>query len=125
MYKRILVLFFWSVLFLLSVSFQKSISKEEKKEFTEPKKTNNLLFYIQRSINISVINYVLNADEKGELNVTEPIKIYWENYASDGSIEPLNYIQRKFAYGIEVKMIDAEKKTFCLNFVSYKKKKYF
>ena len=125
MYKRILVLFFWSILFLLSVSFQKSISTERKKELPTPEKINNLLFYIQRSINISVINYVLNTDEKGELNVTEPIKAYWKNYASDGSAEPLNYIQRKFAYGIEVKMLDADKKSFCFNFVSYKKKKIF
>ncbi len=125
MYKKILVLFFWSILFLLSASFQKPISKEGKKELPAPDKINNLLFYIQRSINISVINYVLNNDEKGELNITEPIKIYWKNYASDGSIEPLNYIQRKFAYGIEIKMLDAEKKLFCFNFVSYKKKKIF
>ena len=125
MNKRILFLFFFGILFLLSASFQKSFSKERKKELPAPEKINNILFYIQRSINISVINYVLNMDENGELNVIEPIKAYWKNYASDGSIEPLNYIQRKFAYGIEIKMLDTDKKSFCFNFVSYKKKKIF
>jgi len=85
-------------------------------------KTKNVLFYIQRSINISTIIYELNVNEKEELNLNDPIKIYWKNYATDNSTQSLNYIQKKYAYGIETRMLDAKNETFCFNFVSYKKK---
>ena len=55
------------------------------------------------------------------LDVKEPIKIYWISYAKKNEIEPLNYIQRNYAYGLDVKTIDAVKKEFSFNLVSYKK----
>lgn len=48
--------------------------------------------------------------------------MYWINYEKASDKEPLNYIQRKYAYGLTVNVLDAEKKTFFFNFVSYKKK---
>src|ERR1700730_16869471 len=115
MYRYFLILFLCGTFLLPSLGFKLSDRKEQKKESTKPTGIHNILFYIQRSINISTLNYILNVDEKGELNIIEPIKIYWKNYASDGSEQPLNYIQRKYAYGIEVKMIDKDKKSFCFN----------
>lgn len=90
-------------------------------DFPVPTGINNMLFYVQRSLNKNTIIYQLNTNKDGEVNEEEPIKIYWVNYAGKGDSEPLNYIQRKYAYGVSVRLIDAEKKTFSFNFVSYKK----
>jgi hypothetical protein len=98
---------------------------KEKKVFPKPDKISNMLFYVQRTFNINTLVYELNLDEKQNLNEAEPIKIYWINYASNKSTESLNYIQRKYAYGLDIKLIDAEKKSYCFNFVSYKKKKLY
>jgi hypothetical protein len=84
-----------------------------------------MLFYVQRTFNINTLVYELNVDAQQELNATEPIKIHWINYATDKSSESLSYVQRKYAYGLDIKLIDAEKKSYCFNFVSYKKKKLY
>jgi hypothetical protein len=122
MHKKKLILIFGCLFFLISFGFQDASVLNEKPHPPKPDEIKNILFYIQRSINISAIIYELNVDENQNLNINEPVKIYWINYASDGSIEPLNYIQKKYAYGIEIKAVDVEKKSFCFNFVSYKKK---
>ncbi len=88
--------------------------------FPVPTGIKNMLFYVQRSLNKNTIIYQLNTNENEEVNVEEPIKMYWINYAGKSDKEMLNYIQRKYAYGLSVKMTDSEKKTFCFNFVSYK-----
>ena len=113
---------FLGVFFLISFGYLGQTSKaKEKKEFPKPKDIKNLLFYVQRTININTLIYVLNINEKEELNEKDPVKIYWINYTKDGTTEGLNFIQRKYAYGIDIKMIDTLKKTYCFNFVSYKK----
>ena len=84
-----------------------------------------MLFYVQRTFNINTLIYSLNINDKGVLDENSPIKIYWINYTKDGSTEGLNFIQRKYAYGIDIKMIDTVKKSYCFNFVSYKKKQIF
>ena len=123
--KTLLLLFFWNVFVLGSLSFKDLPGKKEKTETSRPEEIINLLFYIQRSINKSAIIYELNLNEREELNIREPVKIYWKNYATDSSTQALNYIQKKYAYGIEMKMINTEKKTFCFNFVSYRKKQIY
>ena len=110
---------------LIFGGFTNEPTGKEKKEFPKPEKINNMLFYVQRTFNINTLIYELNIDAQQELNVTEPIKIYWVNYATNKATEPLNYIQRKYAYGIDIKLIDAEKKSYVFNFVSYKKKKLY
>ncbi|HKC69703.1 MAG TPA: DUF4833 domain-containing protein [Bacteroidia bacterium] len=110
---------------MLFGSFTTTRGGGEKKEFPKPDKIGNMLFYVQRTFNINTLIYELNFDEKQNLDEKEPIKIYWVNYATNKSTEPLNYIQRKYAYGLDIKLIDAEKKSYCFNFVSYKKKKLY
>ncbi len=116
---------FIAVLFCICSGFQTEPVKKEKKVFPKPENMDNMLFYVQRTFNINTLIYELNVDAKQELNAVEPIKIHWVNYETNKSSEPLNYIQRKYAYGIDIKLIDAEKKTYCFNFVSYKKKKLY
>ena len=121
--KRLVVI---AILFLMCVSFQSEpTSKKDKKVFPKPENIENMLFYVQRTMNINTLIYELNLDENKELNPTDPIKIHWINYATDKSSDALNYVQRKYAYGIDIKLIDAEKKSYCFNFVSYKKKKLY
>ena len=74
--------------------------------FPVPNGFKNMLFYVQRNINKNTIIYELNYYENGELNESEPIKVNWINYETDKSIEALNYIQRSFAYGLDIKLLD-------------------
>lgn len=77
------------------------------------------LFYVQRDPNTNTIIYDLNLDAKGQPDADNPVHVYWIKYNEKGQKEELNYIQRKFAYGIVSKPLDNGK--FDIRFVSYKK----
>ena len=94
---------------------------KSKIEFPKPNGVSNLLFYVQRTVNANTIVYTLNINENKVLDTEQPIRVRWINYAKDSTYEELNYIQKKYAYGIEVNQIDKEKLMFAFNFVSYKK----
>ena len=87
--------------------------------FPTPKNIDDMLFYIQRDPNTNTAIYAINYQENGKINKSNPIKAYWIRYAEKGEKEDFNYIQRKFAYGIESKTVNNEE--FELQFVSYKK----
>lgn len=87
--------------------------------FPTPKNIDNMLFYIQRDPNINTAIYAINYEENGKINKSNPIKAYWIRYAEKGETKDFNYMQRKFAYGLESKTINNEE--FELKFVSYKK----
>ena len=94
--------------------------KNIKKEVTFPDPVNvSKLFYIQRDPNANTLIYELNTNQAGELNTENPIHVYWIRYADKGQKDELNYIQRKFAYGLNTKLIkDGE---YDVRFVAYKK----
>src|SRR5471030_1688469 len=71
-------------------------------KFPTPPESINRLFFVQRSSNINTIIYELN-DKGGKLDPENPIHVYWLRYAEKGQAEELNYIQRKFAYGLTTK----------------------
>ena len=77
------------------------------------------LFYVQRDPNTNTIIYELNVDKSGQLNTAEPVHVYWIKYNERSQKEELNFIQRKFAYGINVKPLGNDK--YDIRFVSYKK----
>jgi len=87
--------------------------------FPTPKNIDNMLFYIQRDPNTNTAIYAINYQENGKINKSNPIKAYWIRYAEKGEKKDLNYLQRKFAYGIESKTVNNEE--FEFQFVSYKK----
>ncbi|MFH6959201.1 DUF4833 domain-containing protein [Flavobacterium aquidurense] len=87
--------------------------------FPTPKNIDNMLFYIQRDPNVNTAIYTINYDENGKIDKSNPIKAYWIRYAEKGEIRDFNYMQRKYAYGIESKTVNNEE--FELQFVSYKK----
>ena len=84
-----------------------------------PPTTNERLFYVQRTPNANTIIYDLNLNSDGKLNTDQPVKAYWIKYAEKGQKEELNYIQRKFAYGLNVKALNNG--NYDIRFVSYKK----
>jgi hypothetical protein len=94
-------------------------------DFPYPAGKKNMLFYVQRSINKNTIVYEVNTDKNNELILKHPIKIYWINYSGKGDEEGLSFIQNKYAYGIDFKLLDEIKKSFSFHFVSYKKQTLF
>lgn len=118
-YKAILML-----LLITTASFKSSSNKTEI-SLPTPEGIDNMLFYVQRTINANTIVYTLNEDKDGNLNEAEPIKVYWIKYAQGGKIDPLTFIQRKYAYGVNAKLIDEEKKIFSFEFVSYNKRQFY
>lgn len=115
-----------SLFVLIQFSFKEGSDKTNvSKEYPTPIGIDNLLFYVQRTINSNTIVYELNEDKNGNINEKEPVKVYWIKYSENSKVENLTYIQNNFAYGIESKIIDKEKKIFSFHFVSYKKRELF
>ena len=94
--------------------------KDIKKEVHFPDPANvSKLFYFQRDPNTNTLIYELNIDKAGELNRETPLHVYWIKYADKGQKEELNYIQRKFAYGLNIKEVKPEE--WDIHFAAYKK----
>lgn len=93
--------------------------------YPKPEGIENMLFYVQRTINANTIVYTLNQDKEGNLNEIEPIKVYWIKYAQGCKIDSLTYIQKNYAYGVKSKLIDKEKKSYLFEFVSYHKRQFY
>ncbi|RFZ85019.1 DUF4833 domain-containing protein [Mucilaginibacter terrenus] len=88
--------------------------------FPTPPADLSRLFYVQRMPNINTLIYELNIDkETGKPNEDAPVHPYWIRYADKGQKEELNYVQRKFAYGLVQKKTGEDK--YDIRFVSYKK----
>jgi len=77
------------------------------------------LFYVQRTPNANTIVYELNLDNNGQPDTDEPVHAYWIRYTEGGKKVDLNFIQRKFAYGLTSKSLGNGK--YDIRFVSYKK----
>ena len=103
----------------LKASFAQKVKGEN---FPVPKGVPNLLFYLQRDPESNTVIYQLNLDEQGKLNEAEPIKIFWIRYAEKGQRKELNYIHRKFAYGLNFKKLAPDKYEF--QFVSHDKVRF-
>ncbi|MBC6111290.1 DUF4833 domain-containing protein [Pedobacter fastidiosus] len=112
-----------AILSLVSIMFYSGLWAQAKNpspiNFPTPKNVENLLFYLQRDPNTNTLIYALNLKENGSINSANPLHIYWIRYAEKGEKKDLGYIQRKFAYGMDVK--DLGKDQYELRFVSHKK----
>lgn len=112
-----------SIVSLISLIFYSGLWAQTKNpspiNFPTPKNVENQLFYLQRDPNTNTLIYALNLKENGSINSSNPLHIYWIRYAEKGEKKDLGYIQRKFAYGMDVK--DLGKDQYELRFVSHKK----
>ena len=90
--------------------------------FPVPVGIKNQLFYLQRTTNTNTIIYSLNVNDKGELDESTPVKVFWIRYPEGGMRKELNFIQKAFAYGtISRKNKDG---SFTIQLVAYKKKEF-
>ena len=93
--------------------------------FPEPAPGKHMTFYLQRTVDRNTVIYELNYDPDGQLNLKNPIKIYWIDFEDGAKISQLTFVQSKFAYGLESKIIDETRKIFEINLVSYRKVKFY
>jgi len=107
-----------ATLSLLLVAFCFSSNLHGQDKFPEPVGNANQLFYLQRTANTNTIICELNV-KNGNLDLEDPVHVYWIRYSEKGQKEELNYIQKKFAYGVKSKLLSKDK--YELQFVSYKK----
>lgn len=101
------------------VSDADSAVRKAKPKLVFPTPNVPRLFYVQRDPNTNTIIYELNVDNKGQLDTDEPVHVYWIKYNERSQKEELNFIQRKFAYGLNVRHTGNDK--YDIRFVSYKK----
>ncbi|GAB2793623.1 hypothetical protein GCM10027275_43220 [Rhabdobacter roseus] len=87
--------------------------------FPVPTQVPRLLFYIQRDPNTNTIVYELNTDAQGRISPSQPVHPFWIRYPEGGIRQDLNYLQRKFAYGINAKALGNEE--YELRSVAYSK----
>ncbi len=67
--------------------------------FSSPATSPNL-FSIGRSKDANEIFYDINLDNSKKLNTENPINAYWLKRTENNKVEPLSWVQNKFAYGI-------------------------
>ena len=104
------------ILFIINCFAAFCVVGQEK--FPVPVGNPNQLFYLQRTANSNTIICELNY-KNNTLDVDEPVHVYWLRYEDKGQKEELNFVQKKFAYGIKSTFLSKDK--YELNFVSYKK----
>ncbi|WP_018613288.1 DUF4833 domain-containing protein [Segetibacter koreensis] len=106
------------IFYLSLIGLLASITLHAQEKFPVPTGNSNQLFYLQRNPNTNTIVYEVNY-EKNTINAEDPVHVYWIRYNEQGQQEELNFIQRKFAYGLKSTLIAKDK--YQLHFVSYKK----
>jgi hypothetical protein len=84
------------------------------------------LFKIGRSRDTNEIIYSINFDQTGQPDKTDPIEIHWIKRTNNNKVEPLTWIQKKYAYGIKIindlikedeiyfQLVSYDKRTFIL-----------
>ena len=103
-------------------AFNLPIETDPQDTFPVPSGIKNQLFYLQRTTNTNTVIYSLNVNDKGELNESTPVKVFWIRYPEGGMRKELNFIQKAFAYGtISKKNKDG---SFTIQLVAYKKKEF-
>src|SRR5665647_3290323 len=105
-------LFFITVMIIVQVVFN---AAAQDNTFPVPVGNAKQLFFLQRTPNTNTIVCELNYKD-GIVDKEDPIHVFWIRYQEKGQIEDLNYIQRKFAYGVNSREIGVNK--YELHFVS-------
>ncbi len=104
------------VLFLLSFT--------QHEKYPIPRKTDKLLFYIQRNHNSNTIIYDAIYDNEGYLAEDKPIEVYWRRYDEQGQKMELRSIEKWYAYGVDWEQTD-KKHTFKIELVAKKDKEFW
>ena len=110
--------------FILFILLQKmgAVLYAQVTNFPTPTGNPKQLFYLQRTPNTNTIICELNT-LNGKIDEDEPVHVYWLRYQEKGQRQELNFIQRKFAYGMKINKMAGG--GYQLHFVSYKKQKMY
>lgn len=85
----------------------------------------NMLFYIQKSFNTNAVVYTANIGRDGKLDPIEPVKVFWRRYQEDGRKRALKYLEKKFAFGINLKTVKGKENAYVFTLVSLKELKFY
>ena len=97
-----------SLFFFNLIVFCAALTLAAQEKLPIPCGNEKQLFYLQRTVNANTLIYELNYD-KNILNEQDPVHVYWIRYNEQGQKEELNFLQRKFAYGIKAAFISKDK----------------
>lgn len=96
--------------------------KSQTDVYPVPVPNPNMLFYLQRSLDVNTVIYEANYSERStgrhQLDSDEPVNIYWIKYDKGGMTAPLSQIQR-LGYGVRTEQMDNQ--TTKLQLVAYRK----
>ena len=106
-----------TVIYIPVIIFFTALTLNAQEKFPVPACNSNQLFYLQRTSNTNTLIYELNY-KNSVLDTEEPVHVYWMKYNEQGQKAELNFLQRKFAYGIKSTLIS--KDHYKLHLVSYK-----
>jgi Domain of unknown function (DUF4833) len=121
MRKGCAIRLFWACLFTMLCTGLSAQSTSPADTFPVPSGNPYQLFYLQRQPNTNTIAVELNI-KNGQVDLDNPVHVYWLRYQHEnGQRVELNFIQRNFAYGMNVDKISPG--IYNLSFVSYKKLK--
>jgi len=98
--------------------------KEGAGKYPIPPKTRNLLFYIQRNHNENTIVYDANFENSGELDKSDPIRVYWIRYQEQGQTMELRTIEKWYAYGVKTYKIKGKQNEYNVNLVATDKRSF-
>ncbi len=79
----------------------------------------NILFYIEHSTSPNTVVYTAQMDIAGHLDRDEPIIVFWRRFNSDGARAPLSFLERMFAYGVNVHSTETSANAITANLVSF------
>lgn len=118
--NRIVLKMFVLIIITINLAIiNNTIAQTIEKKYPNPNKSDIILFYIQRSMNLNTIVYELNIDKYGKLNSDNPVHPYWIRYEENEEIEELSFIQKKLAYGIDAELVNKKNQIYNLTLVSY------
>jgi hypothetical protein len=103
--KSTLLLLFYQLVLMAGDMNRGDISRVSRTGVNSPvdiKNTKANLFFIRRNTDKNLVIYEANLLGKS-LNPKKPVHIYWVRHTEGGIIKELNFMQRKLAYGLDLK----------------------
>lgn len=82
----------------------------------------NLVFYVQRSINSNTIVYTARIGEDGKLDPKRPVEVFWRRFNDDGEKKEISTLERSMAFGVKVDPVAGQPESYMVRVVSYPKR---
>lgn len=82
------------------------------------------LFYLQRSSNANTVVYDANLRADSTLDPGRPVDVYWLRYASSGKRKKLSFLERTFAYGVNVEPAEDGAGGYRVQLVSFDRRRF-